>query len=46
MITDKEYGTIIYALEEYQATLEQEGDIYTRNYVIDLIHKVCNIKEN
>ena len=43
-LTDKEYGTIIFALEEYQAILDREGSIPTRNYVIDLIHKVDNYK--
>lgn len=43
MITEKEYGTIIFALEEYQATLEKEGDIHARNNVIDLIHKLERI---
>lgn len=43
-ISEKEYGTIIYALEEYQDALEREGSISARNYVIDLIHKVCDIK--
>jgi hypothetical protein len=44
-LTDKEYGTIIFALEEYQSILDKEGDVTTRNYVIDLIHKVDNQKE-
>jgi hypothetical protein len=43
-LTDKEYGTIIFALEEYQSILDKEGDVATRNYVIDLIHKVDNNK--
>ena len=43
-LTDKEYGTIIFALEEYQSILDKEGDVTTRNYVIDLIHKVDNHK--
>jgi len=43
-LTDKEYGTIIFALEEYQDILDKEGDVATRNYVIDLIHKVDNYK--
>ena len=41
-LTDKEYGTIIFALEEYQSILDKEGPISTRNYVIDLIHKGAN----
>ena len=41
-LTDKEYGTIIFALEEYQSILDKEGNVATRNYVIDLIHKVAN----
>ena len=43
-LSDKEYGTIIFALEEYQSILNKEGDVATRNYVIDLIHKVDNNK--
>lgn len=44
-LTRKEYGTIIFSLEEYQAILEKEGDISMRNKVIDLIHKVCTIQD-
>jgi len=44
-LSDKEYGTIIFALEEYQSILDKEDDVTTRNYVIDLIHKVDNQKE-
>jgi len=43
-LSDKEYGTIIFALEEYQNILDKEGDVATRNYVIDLIHKLDNNK--
>lgn len=44
MLNNKELGTIVFALEGYQNTLEVEGDIETRNYVIDLISKVCDMK--
>jgi hypothetical protein len=45
MITKKEYGTIIFALENYQLLLEKEGNINARNNAIDLIHKVCKLEE-
>lgn len=44
-ITNKEFGTIIFALEEYQNILDKENDISTRNYVIELIWKVSAMKE-
>ena len=43
-LTDKELGTIIFSLEQYAQVLESESDISTRNYVYELIWKVCDIK--
>ena len=40
MITKKDYGTIVFALENYQLLLEKENNIQARNNVIDLIHKL------
>lgn len=45
MITQKEYGTIVFALENYQLLLEKEGSIQARNNVTDLIHKICRLEE-
>lgn len=45
MITQKEYGTIIFALENYQLLLEKEGNTNARNNAIDLINKVCKLEE-
>ena len=45
MITQKEYGTIVFALENYQLLLEKEGSIQARNKVTDLINKVCRLEE-
>ena len=44
-LTDKEFSTIIFALEEYQEILDKENAIDTRNYVMELIWKVCDMKE-
>ena len=44
-LTDKEFSTIVFALEEYQEILDKENAIDTRNYVMELIWKVCAMKE-
>lgn len=41
-VSEKELGTIIYSLEEYQQLLDKEGSIETRNYVMELIWKLSN----
>ena len=40
VITQKDYGAIVFALENYQLLLEKENSIQARNNVIDLIHKL------
>ena len=39
-LTEKEIGTIIFALEEYANILEIENSFDTRNYVYELIWKL------
>jgi len=40
MLSDKERGTIIFALEEYAKVLEIENDYDTKNSVLELIWKL------
>ena len=43
VITNKEKGTIIYALEEYAKILEAEYSYKAKNYVLELIWKIDGI---
>jgi hypothetical protein len=40
MLSNKEIGTIVFALEEYAQILEIEKDYKTKNYILELIWKV------
>ena len=40
MLTDKEIGTIIFALEEYASILETERSYQAKNSVLELIWKL------
>ena len=40
MLSSKEKGTIIFALEEYAKVLEVEMDYKSRNSVLELIWKI------
>jgi len=44
MLTDKERGTIIFALEEYANILEIEESYEAKNSVLELIWKLDSVK--
>jgi hypothetical protein len=44
MLTDKERGTVIFALEEYANILEMQESYEARNSVLELIWKLDSVK--